>query len=217
MPGGNSRLSKMGHQRQSLSQQTVERSTEPYAGPEDAIRPNRAERQVAIFGASSDRAKFGNKAVRAYTREGYTVWPVNPKGGDIEGQRTFRSVEELPDVPFLASVYLHENEALDVLGQLGDLQRERGNKIAVVYLNPGVTTPAIAERAAEEDLYAISTCSIRAIGQAPDQYPEDSDYVPAPTGHVSAEEIERDQMDEAAQLKVPVGHATPRGHNVPGR
>jgi hypothetical protein len=42
-------------------------------------------RTIAIVGASADRAKFGNKAVRAYVRQGFTVWPVNLKETTIEG------------------------------------------------------------------------------------------------------------------------------------
>ena len=34
---------------------------------------------VAILGASADRSKFGNKAVRAFLARGYMVYPVNPK------------------------------------------------------------------------------------------------------------------------------------------
>ena len=40
---------------------------------------------IAIIGASADRAKFGNKAVRAFLQQGYTVYPVNPKETRIEG------------------------------------------------------------------------------------------------------------------------------------
>jgi len=40
---------------------------------------------VAIIGASNDRAKFGNKAVRAFCQQEYTVYPVNPKETAIEG------------------------------------------------------------------------------------------------------------------------------------
>ena len=40
---------------------------------------------VAILGASADRTKFGNKAVREFLARGYTVYPVNPKGGEVEG------------------------------------------------------------------------------------------------------------------------------------
>ena len=33
---------------------------------------------VAVIGASNDRRKFGNRAVRAYQQQGYTVIPINP-------------------------------------------------------------------------------------------------------------------------------------------
>lgn len=204
MPGGNSRLSKMGHQRP-LDDQWRERGTEPYAGPRKSIRPGRDERQIAIIGASTDRSKFGNKAVRAYKAEGYTVWPVNPKSGEIEGLQVYTSIDELPYVPFLASLYLHENAALEALAALGDMQRSRAENIAVVYLNPGVETPTVAERAADEELYAVATCSIRAIGHDPAEYKAEGE----PEQAHSAEDIERQQHEEQTQRKVPVGHATP--------
>ena len=34
---------------------------------------------VAVLGASNDRGKFGNKAVRAYLQQGFAVYPVNLK------------------------------------------------------------------------------------------------------------------------------------------
>ena len=47
-------------------------------------------RTVAIVGASADRRKFGNKAVRAYLRQGWKVYPVNPNRDEIEGIRVLR-------------------------------------------------------------------------------------------------------------------------------
>ena len=42
---------------------------------------------VAVIGASTNRAKYGNRAVRAFRQRGYTVWPVNPHETTIEGLR----------------------------------------------------------------------------------------------------------------------------------
>ena len=42
-------------------------------------------RTVVILGASADRSKYGNKAVRAFQQQGYAVYPVNPKEAEIEG------------------------------------------------------------------------------------------------------------------------------------
>ena len=61
---------------------------------------------VAIIGASTDRAKFGNIAVRAFARQGWKVFPVNPKEPQVEGLAAFKSIAEVPERPDLVSVYL---------------------------------------------------------------------------------------------------------------
>ena len=40
---------------------------------------------VAVIGASNAPHKYGNKAVRAYLRQGWTVYPVNPTEETVEG------------------------------------------------------------------------------------------------------------------------------------
>ena len=42
---------------------------------------------VAVIGASSDRNKFGNKALRAFERQGYRVFAINPNEPEVEGHR----------------------------------------------------------------------------------------------------------------------------------
>ena len=44
---------------------------------------------VAVIGASSDRRKFGNRAVRAFARQGYTVVPINPHETQVEGLKAY--------------------------------------------------------------------------------------------------------------------------------
>ena len=51
---------------------------------------------IAILGASTDRNKFGNKAVRAFLRQGYTVYPVNPKETVIENLPVSKTLAEVP-------------------------------------------------------------------------------------------------------------------------
>ena|SRR2546428_36273 len=61
-------------------------------------------KSVAVIGASSDRSRFGNKAVRAFGQKGYTVYAVNPTESIVEGIPTYWSVAELPVRPDLVSV-----------------------------------------------------------------------------------------------------------------
>ena len=53
-------------------------------------------RVVAVIGASTDRAKFGNKAVRAFLNHGDQVVPINPKEDEIEGLPAYPSVRDVP-------------------------------------------------------------------------------------------------------------------------
>jgi hypothetical protein len=131
---------------------------------------DRSSRAVAVIGASADRSKFGNKAVRAYKEAGYTVWPVNPNTETIEGLPVYNDLDSLPALPHRASVYLPEEQALEALDGLAALEKRYGRQITAVYLNPGVDTDAVLERAIDHDLNAHPVCSIRAIGRTPEEF-----------------------------------------------
>ena len=51
---------------------------------------------VAIVGTSRDPEKYGNKAVRAYRSQGWTVYPIHPTEREIEGLAVRASVRDLP-------------------------------------------------------------------------------------------------------------------------
>lgn len=56
---------------------------------------------VAIIGASNDPRKFGNKAVRAFLQQGFTVYPVNPNEAEVEGIEAYKSIRDVPVRPFM--------------------------------------------------------------------------------------------------------------------
>jgi hypothetical protein len=88
-------------------------------------------RIVAVVGASRDRRKFGNKAVRAFAAAGDTVVPIHPTAAEIEGLRAYRSVVDVPGPIDMATVYLPPDVAVTVLP---DLVRKA---VPEVWLNPG--------------------------------------------------------------------------------
>src|SRR5437762_853756 len=104
--------------------------------------PINSMKNVAIIGASADRAKFGNKSVRAHARAGYRVYPVNLRASEIEGWPAFRSVGDLPAGRLdRVSVYLPAGPALAVLDDLA--QRDIGE----VWFNPGADQPDVVKKA----------------------------------------------------------------------
>ena len=50
----------------------------------------------AVVGASNNRAKYGNKVLRAYLQHDKKVYPVNPKEASIEGLSSIDRIENLP-------------------------------------------------------------------------------------------------------------------------
>ena len=121
-----------------------------------------AGKTIAIIGASNDRAKFGNKAVRAFARQGFQVFPVNPKEPQIEGLPAFKSIADVPVRPQMVSVYLPPPVLLKVLP---DIARRGCDEL---WLNPGTESDEVLMEAARLGLNVVQACSIVAIGVSPE-------------------------------------------------
>jgi len=119
---------------------------------------------VAIIGASADRSKFGNKAVRAFVRQGWRVFPVNPKEAQVEGLPAFKSIAEVPERPQLVSVYLPPPVLLKVLPDIA----ARG--CDELWLNPGTESAEVLAAAEKLGLNVIQACSIVGIGLSPARF-----------------------------------------------
>src|SRR5436305_2883402 len=116
---------------------------------------------VAVIGASSNRSKFGNRAVRAFLQQGYTVIPINPNEAVVEGLKSYKSVLDVPGRIDMASIYLPPDVGEQVIGEIA----RKG--IAEVWLNPGAESDELIARAKSLNITPIIACSIVAIGQNP--------------------------------------------------
>ena len=119
---------------------------------------------VAVVGASTNRRKFGNKAVRAFRNAGYDVYPINLKEGEIEGLKAYRSLDDLP-VDRLDSVTIYVPPEA-VLGVLDQVARKGPGE---VWLNPGTASREVVARAEALGLNAIQACSILGVGERPER------------------------------------------------
>lgn len=117
---------------------------------------------VAIIGASANPHKYGNKAVRAFLGQGYTVYPVNPASETIEGLPVFKTIAALPVRPELVSVYLPPEITLKVLPEIA----ARG--CDELWLNPGTESDDVLAEAERLKLNVIQACSIVGVGVSSD-------------------------------------------------
>jgi predicted CoA-binding protein len=119
---------------------------------------------VAVVGASSNRDKFGNKALRAFEHRGYTVIPINPTEAEVEGHPAFKSVLDVPGAIDLATIYVPAPVGVRVMDDLA----KKG--IPEVWLNPGADDRQVVEKAQSLGLKTVRQCSIIAIGESPGRY-----------------------------------------------
>jgi uncharacterized protein len=119
---------------------------------------------VAVIGASPDRHKFGNKALRAFREAGYRAIPITPNHDQVEGERCYASVVDYPDVIDMATMYVPPEVGEQVLASLA----QKG--IAEVWFNPGADAPSVLTRAKALGLRPIQACSIIGIGMSPSAF-----------------------------------------------
>ncbi|HVU49087.1 MAG TPA: CoA-binding protein [Polyangia bacterium] len=118
-------------------------------------------RTVAVIGASNVKEKFGNKAVRAYLRQGWTVYPVNPREREVEGLKSYASITDIPGPVSRATLYLPPALGVGVL----DAIKAKG--VDELYVNPGAESDELMTKAEALGLNAIWACSIVEIGERP--------------------------------------------------
>ena len=119
---------------------------------------------VNEYKLSSNRGKYGNKALRAFEHQGYRVIAINPHESEVEGHRTYASVLDVPEPIDMATVYVPAAVGVVVMEELA----RKG--ITEVWLNPGADDGAVVRRARELGLKTVQTCSILAIGESPARY-----------------------------------------------
>jgi predicted CoA-binding protein len=119
---------------------------------------------VAVIGASSNRHKFGNKALRAFRDQGYTVLAINPNEAEVEGMKTYASVLDVPHAIDMATVYVPPDVGQTLLAEFEKKQ------IAEIWINPGAESDELLVEAKRRKLNIIAACSIVGIGRSPYEF-----------------------------------------------
>ncbi len=98
---------------------------------EDLITEFLNQRRYAVVGVSADHNKYGYKVWRDLQENGYITYAVNPKYEEIEGQRCYESLDQLPDKVDVVDVVVPPEVGETIVRQCAELGLTR------VWLQPG--------------------------------------------------------------------------------
>jgi predicted CoA-binding protein len=104
----------------------------------------------AVVGASNDRAKFGNKVLRAYKNKGFTVYPINPHEQEVEGLKAYPNLAALPETPRGVSIITPPAVTERIVAEAAD----RGARF--VWMQPGAESEEAIRIARAAGLEAIA-------------------------------------------------------------
>ncbi|MHC4224719.1 MAG: CoA-binding protein [Planctomycetota bacterium] len=114
----------------------------------------------AVAGASTNRAKYGNKVLRCYLQNDKKVYAVHPRESEIEGVACYPDLASLPEKVHGLSVITPPQ----VTEQIVEKAAEAG--ITHVWMQPGAESAEAIRKAGELGLNVIAggACLLVALG-----------------------------------------------------
>ena len=95
-----------------------------------------SRRVWAVVGVSQDPAKYGNRIYRSLLASGYEVYPVNPKGGEIDGATVYTSLADLPQPPEVVDLVVPPAVTEQVVEEV------KGLGLTRIWMQPGSESEA---------------------------------------------------------------------------
>jgi len=117
---------------------------------QDKIDAFLAQGPWAVAGASTNRDKYGNKALRAYLQKDMQVFALNPRADEIEGVTSYPDVASLPEGVRGLSIVTPPA----ITEQIVEEAAARG--IRHLWMQPGAESEAAIERAEQLGLSVIA-------------------------------------------------------------
>lgn len=107
------------------------------------------QQKLALVGVSRSGQKFSNATMKELRQKGYTVYPVNHAGGEVEGERIYASLLDLPEKVGGALIMVRPEHAEAAVREAA------AAGIPNVWLQQGADSPAALQAAKELGLQTV--------------------------------------------------------------
>jgi predicted CoA-binding protein len=108
-----------------------------------------ARRVWAVVGASNDPTKYGNRIFRTLQAAGYRVYPVNPKGGELDGAKIYPTLADLPEKPDVVDIVVPPQVTEQIVRQARELGLTR------IWMQPGAESEAAIRYCEEHGMQVV--------------------------------------------------------------
>jgi len=103
----------------------------------------------AVIGATPDSKKFGYKIYKKLKDSGYTVYGINPNYDNLEGDKIYSSLKDLPEKPECVDMVVNPKVSKAVLMEVEELG------IEYVWFQPGTFNKDVISVAEEKNLNIV--------------------------------------------------------------
>ncbi|GAB4030982.1 MAG: CoA-binding protein [Elusimicrobiota bacterium] len=109
-------------------------------------------KKIAVVGASEDQSKYGHRIFKDLVSKGYSVWPVNPRGGQILGKTVYKNLAELPSKPDLVITVVQPQVTEQIVEECCRLNLEH------IWMQPGSESEKAVSRARDYGITVTTAC-----------------------------------------------------------
>lgn len=106
----------------------------------------------AVIGASNKEDGFGYKIYRKLKQEGYTVYPISPNYDEVDGDKAYKSIRELPEIVDVAEFIVNRHIALKIVEEVIEVG------VKNIWLQPGSRSETMLEVARTNNIEAVESC-----------------------------------------------------------
>jgi len=106
----------------------------------------------AVIGANNNRSKYGNIIFRKLVSKGYKVYPVNPLCEEVEGNKCYKNLSSLPEIPEVVNMVVSPEKGIEFIEEAWSLG------IKNIWLQPGTYDKKLVERGNQLGLNLYMSC-----------------------------------------------------------
>lgn len=112
----------------------------------------------AVVGANDNPNKFGYMIYKKLKERGYEVYAVNPRYGNIEGDKCYPSLSSLPNKPQAVDMVVSPQNGMTIIDEAASLG------IKNIWFQPGTSDDEILKQAEDKGMNIVQSCVLSELG-----------------------------------------------------